>query len=458
MNKRYLALIIIILFVTVGIFGWLFWKNKEQKEKQKSEAEKISQLLPGIECSFQNDGEANAKAIESKNPSYCSCVKDEKRKENCRRGVMDVNYYDQAIKQYDSRICTEIGEKSVRESCLSIVFSGIRSLKEKNPEQLAWIYISNGNFQEAETILAGLINAHPEKVENILAMAINYANRAIFEHKESELIPKALALVEKAEKLNSESPEVFRVKGFIFEAKSDLVGAIESYTKSINLDDNYILAYVGRGHAKNIFGDLNGALEDFNRAKELDAKKAEIDVYVNLCRLKSSRSDLFASAIEDCQTALGINGGNSLKKSEVLGILAEVYIKLGKFDEAEASAEKSLSYSPDDPNAFYLFARIKNIQGDYAKAEYFAKESLTRDSMKTVSYNALAFALYKQKKYEAAISAAQKGLNVIDGDVSLLSASKNAIRKELYLNMANAYGMSGDESKAEEYKKMSDKL
>ncbi len=55
-------------------------------------------------------------------------------------------------------------------------------------------------------------------------------------------------------------------------AKKEIIdynGTISDYTKAIELDPDYTYAYVNRGVAKEIIGDLNGACADWKKAASL---------------------------------------------------------------------------------------------------------------------------------------------------------------------------------------------
>ena len=53
------------------------------------------------------------------------------------------------------------------------------------------------------------------------------------------------------------------------DGKKDLKGAIEDYTKAIELNPNYAEAYANRGCAKEELGDKEGALADWKKAADL---------------------------------------------------------------------------------------------------------------------------------------------------------------------------------------------
>ena len=49
----------------------------------------------------------------------------------------------------------------------------------------------------------------------------------------------------------------------------DYKGQIEDFTKTIELDPEYKMAYHNRGNAKRMLGDYAGAIKDFNKVLEL---------------------------------------------------------------------------------------------------------------------------------------------------------------------------------------------
>ena len=61
---------------------------------------------------------------------------------------------------------------------------------------------------------------------------------------------------------------------------SDFLGAISDYSKAIEIDPNYVDAYVNRGVAKSDLGDNLGAISDYSKAIEINPNY--LDAYINL--------------------------------------------------------------------------------------------------------------------------------------------------------------------------------
>ncbi len=63
-------------------------------------------------------------------------------------------------------------------------------------------------------------------------------------------------------------------KGIAKYTLQDYRGAISDYTKAIELDPYYAMAYCGRGTAKYNLQDYKGAITDYTKAVELDPNYA----------------------------------------------------------------------------------------------------------------------------------------------------------------------------------------
>ncbi len=64
-------------------------------------------------------------------------------------------------------------------------------------------------------------------------------------------------------------------RGNIRDKKQDMQGALKDFTRAIELNPEYTMAYNNRGIIKGSMQDFEGALQDFNKAVELDPTYAE---------------------------------------------------------------------------------------------------------------------------------------------------------------------------------------
>lgn len=95
----------------------------------------------------------------------------------------------------------------------------------------------------------------------------------------------------------------------------DHSGALEDFNKAIELDSNYIEAYLLRAQVRGSWKkDYNGALEDYTKASQLDPNNAEI--YIEIGDHKWLYEDNYREAIDYYTESITIdpNKGNSYTK------------------------------------------------------------------------------------------------------------------------------------------------
>jgi tetratricopeptide (TPR) repeat protein len=453
-NKKNIFLWILVVFAALSVvfFSAYFVKKFVENKQVAKEPVAQTEILPGIVCNFANDEAAMQKAKEKKSISACLCIQDEQVKFRCQEDAQNEAYYAQARAQFDGKFCEMIKNNSIiKDACEKMVVSGVAYLKEKNPEYLANIYLQSGNYDGSIAVLQG-----SEKVSSMLSLALSYANKALNEHKEVEFVSKAQEQVKKAKTLEPNNPEVYRAEGYVYEIQPNLIKAIESYNKALEIDSGYLLALIGRAHTYNMQGILENALNDFKKAAALDKNKEQIAIYTNLCRLETSRDDLLEEGIKNCQIILNSSLAGSTQKGEASQIIASIYVKKEKYNEALVYLENAKVFAVNDSNLYMGFANLYIAKKDYTKARENAQKSTEIDQFKTAGYRALAYAYLMEKDYTQAIGKALKGLEAIDKDPSLLMPDKPYYRQQLNYTLADAYAISGDQVNADKYRKLGD--
>jgi tetratricopeptide (TPR) repeat protein len=96
--------------------------------------------------------------------------------------------------------------------------------------------------------------------------------------------------------------------------KGDLDGAIEDYDKALDSEPRAAEVYVKRGGARRAKGDLNGAIDDFNQAYDIDPLSVRNDrsvaeAYSNRGFIRTNKLDM-PGAIYDFNKALECYQGN----------------------------------------------------------------------------------------------------------------------------------------------------
>lgn len=465
-NKKYFAIVsvvAVIIVITTAVFVWsFFYKDKavENKDIADVNIKNEKSILPEFSCNLNNNTEYLKEAVKKPEIGYCTCIMEEEMKESCKKSATDMVFYNNAIGSYDLSVCENISDPIVKDSCSSIVKSGIDYLEKTDPGYLAEKYMDSHNTGKAIELLERLSQQNPNEITNLIFLSLSYAEKGLKEQAsgrtQSIFFEKALATINKAKAIDPGNSEIYRAEGYIYEVKPDLDLSIQSYDKAIELNPNNISAYVGRGHVKNIYGMLDEALRDFEKAASLDKEKKNIAIYQNLCRLQMNRDDLLSKAVENCQIAANVGSGDSVYKSEAYQMLSSVYIRQKDFSSAEANLLKARALTPESDNLYVSFAKLALAQEKYPQAQAYSQKAISISSSKSTAYYLLAYSLYKQEKFDEAIAKAEEGLSLVNSDVSLLISDKPSVQKNLYYTLANIYNQKGDAANEEKYKKLGD--
>ncbi|ROL56578.1 tetratricopeptide repeat protein [Bacteroidetes/Chlorobi group bacterium Naka2016] len=132
------------------------------------------------------------------------------------------------------------------------------------------------------------------------------------------------------EKYPKRIPQVYLGRGMAFEAKNEMMSALDDYSESIELDSNFYFGYYNRGNVLFDLQKYDKAIADFTRTTQINPKF--VNAYVNrgLCYLEIGNLD---SAIWDFDEALHLDS----TQVDVVLYLAEAW-------EKKDSIEKALQY------------------------------------------------------------------------------------------------------------------
>ena len=210
--------------------------------------------------------------------------------------------------------------------------------------------------------------------------------------------------------------------------KGDIDGAMADYNKAIQLDPQYLAAYLSRGFTRESRRDLDGAMADYNRAIEINPRYALAYSYRG--SLRDSRDD-HNGAMADFTKIIEIDPRNSLGYFE----RADLREKLGDHDGAIADLTKEIENYPEMGPAYTHRGDILRAKGDLngAIADYTRAIEAYANDMQT-SHNVAGYSLFS-RAYEARASIErQQGKNAeaqADLDAKLkIDAKLDAIMAE----------------------------
>lgn len=146
--------------------------------------------------------------------------------------------------------------------------------------------------------------------------AAAYGHRAITRFNSSDVngaiedFTRAIAL-EKSAAIT----DLYNRRGRARESKGDLEGALADYSLAIAADGKNSVAYANRAALKQLRGDLEGALADYLVARQHDAEGGAAlrykiaSIYIGISSEKAKRSDL-DGAIQELNRAIEVDGKN----------------------------------------------------------------------------------------------------------------------------------------------------
>lgn len=184
--------------------------------------------------------------------------------------------------------------------------------------------------------------------------------------------------------------------------------AYYEFSKTIELDPDYVRAYVYRGILLDKIRSYERAIKDFAKAVELDPDYAWGYFYLgqDLERMKRS-----SEAVERLEKALDLG----LSTAKVFNALAGSYWSLKEYDKAEDYFNKAVDQSPDSAwvysNRGYFYKQNWHRK-NYVKAIEDFKKAIDLEPEWAVPYNYLGFCYNVLEEYEEAIEVLREAVRL----------------------------------------------
>ena len=194
-------------------------------------------------------------------------------------------------------------------------------------------------------------------------------------------------------------------RGNIYTAKGDLDGAMEDYDKALALDPKLVVAYSGRGIIYKAKGDLDRAMADYDTALALDQK--HVMAYNNRGNIYSTKGDL-DRAMADYDKALEINPKFALAYNN----RGNIYKTKGDLDRAFVDFDKALALDPRYSTAYENRAYAYWAKGDLDRALADFDKTLALDPKSVRAYFGRSLAAFYSNKFPVAISDAYQALEL----------------------------------------------
>ncbi len=184
-----------------------------------------------------------------------------------------------------------------------------------------------------------------------------------------------------------DDPTIWYNLGIAYRHSGALESAIAAYSTTLDLDPGYYQALINRGWARVDLEEYDQAVADFSDALEfgeiLNAYHGRGDAYLEM--------GLFGEAVQDYERAMQLDPGNPYPYCRAVG----AYFGLEQFSDAIASAQRAATLDPEcasDPYLLEVQGRSYYALGDYDEAIDYLTQALGRmDYMMGHYYRGIAY-------------------------------------------------------------------
>ena len=165
-----------------------------------------------------------------------------------------------------------------------------------------------------------------------------------------------------------------------------------NYNKALEINPDYIAAYVNRGINYDQEGNFVSALSDFNKA---------IEINPNVPEAYYSRGETYTKQKDLPQALFNFNKAIEINPDYVEAYInrGSIYTMQGNFTEALSNYNKSIEINPNYAEAYYNRGCVYHKQGDLTQALNNYNEAIKINPNYALAYNNRAVAYYQLKEY-----------------------------------------------------------
>jgi len=190
----------------------------------------------------------------------------------------------------------------------------------------------------------------------------------------------------------SDLARIYQTRGFAYALKRDQSSAIADYSKAIEIDPDYAVAFYRRAYALGATGDLDRAISDYDEAIRLNPSYAF--AYGERGAVYARKGD-FDHAIRDYNESLRLNRTNAGDFNR----RGYAHARKGESERAIADYDEAIRLNPNFPAAFSNRGDAYKAKGEIERAIADYKEALRLNPNHVPVLNSLASAYLGQANY-----------------------------------------------------------
>jgi tetratricopeptide (TPR) repeat protein len=259
---------------------------------------------------------------------------------------------------------------------------------------------------------------------------VYYALRSVADAQTGSM-EQAKANAEKALRLlkTPSNDSEFYARGLAHDVLGNYDGAIADFDKALQLDPRRAAIYASRGNAYEAKNDYEHAIANFDRAIQLEPNRKR--AYLDRARLFSSKKD-WENSIADYDMAIQIDPEWAIAYL----LRANDYYSKGDSARALADYNKAIQLDPKSVDAYSLRGMVYAMKGDFERAIPDFDKAIQLNPKETTAYVGRANAYFEKGNYDCAI---------IDFDKLIELTPQEPAS---YIGRGKAYSNKGDHERA----------
>jgi tetratricopeptide (TPR) repeat protein len=214
--------------------------------------------------------------------------------------------------------------------------------------------LRRSDLVQAEAELDAALEINPNYSEARYYLGITFLNRCMY--------PEALPHFERAAAEKPGYADIQCYLGATYFFLGELEKAKEVLERALELSPKYTKAHYYYGLLLYSLGDTSRAIESLTRAMNGEEGVEDASMSLALAHLREEHLEEAMTVLRDILEA----GGES---ADILYFIGEVYLKMGKMEEAEQFLRKALDVNPDFLRAKEKLAGILVKRREYSEAE-----------------------------------------------------------------------------------------
>ncbi len=201
---------------------------------------------------------------------------------------------------------------------------------------------------------------------------------------------------------NGQSAKKFYKTGTVFMESGKYQDAVDNYTKSLDIDPNYVKSYVARAKCYVKLSKAEDAFKDYERAAILEPKEED---YTFAAARISMEMKNYENAIKYADKSLLIDR----KMLTAFHVKIRSLYYINRYDEALETANKAVDVKRTF-GTYYDKAEILFAKKQYKDAQDEYQLAINKDPNEINGYIGIANAYYQQGMYNQAVNAANSAL------------------------------------------------